>query len=337
MIERVRDSTNEVGGNVLEMSGAEYMVRGLGYLRSLADLENVPVATKNGTPVLVRDLGTVSFGPDVRRGAADWQGEGETVGRHRRHALRHERAQRDSRCQSKAARNCTIAALRRGDCDRLRPLMADQRIHQHAQARSDRGSDHCQLRDASSSCSISARRSSPFSRCRSPWSRHSFPCTTCNVSSNIMSLGGLALADRGAHRRCDRDGGKRLRHLAERSDWRAGEHTEKLSSHEREHSGGRGEDRLARRSSSRSSSSWCRSFRSSCSKRRKAACSVPWPGPRRLALAFSSLLSITLVPALMPLFIRGQLRPESQESRGARHASHLSAGLALVPAALESR
>src|SRR5262245_3415435 len=80
VIDRVRQSTNEVGGGVLEMSGAEYMVRGLGYLRSLEDLENVPVATKNGTPVLVRDLGTVAFGPDVRRGAADWQGEGETVG-----------------------------------------------------------------------------------------------------------------------------------------------------------------------------------------------------------------------------------------------------------------
>ena len=80
VIDRVRDSTNEVGGNVIEMSGAEYMVRGLGYLRTLSDLENVPVATKNGTPVLVRDLGTVAFGPDVRRGAVDWQGEGETVG-----------------------------------------------------------------------------------------------------------------------------------------------------------------------------------------------------------------------------------------------------------------
>ena len=80
VIERVRDSTNEVGGNVLEMNGAEYMVRGLGYLRSVADLENVPVATKNGTSVLLRDLGSVDFGPEVRRGAADWQGEGEAVG-----------------------------------------------------------------------------------------------------------------------------------------------------------------------------------------------------------------------------------------------------------------
>src|SRR5277367_3082798 len=80
VIEKVRASTNEVGGRLLEMGGAEYMIRGLGYLRSLHDLEMVPVATKNGTPVLVRDLGTVSFGPDIRRGVAEWQGEGETVG-----------------------------------------------------------------------------------------------------------------------------------------------------------------------------------------------------------------------------------------------------------------
>src|SRR6202163_4575189 len=80
VIEKVRDSTNEVGGRLLEMGGAEYMIRGLGYLRSLSDLETVPVASKNGTAVLVRDLGSVSFGPDIREGVAEWQGEGETVG-----------------------------------------------------------------------------------------------------------------------------------------------------------------------------------------------------------------------------------------------------------------
>ena len=80
VIDKVRDSTNEVGGRLLEFRGAEYMVRGLGYLRSLSDLETVPVASKNGTPVLVRDLGTVSFGPDIRRGVAEWNGEGEAVG-----------------------------------------------------------------------------------------------------------------------------------------------------------------------------------------------------------------------------------------------------------------
>jgi Cu(I)/Ag(I) efflux system membrane protein CusA/SilA len=80
VIDKVRDSTNEVGGRLLEFRGAEYMVRGLGYLRSLSDLETVPVASKNGTPVLVRDLGTVSFGPDIRRGVAEWNGKGEAVG-----------------------------------------------------------------------------------------------------------------------------------------------------------------------------------------------------------------------------------------------------------------
>jgi Cu(I)/Ag(I) efflux system membrane protein CusA/SilA len=80
VIDRVRDSTNEVGGRVLEMGGAQYMIRGLGYLHSLQDLESVPVSTKNGTPVLIRDLGTVTFGPDIREGVAEWNGQGETVG-----------------------------------------------------------------------------------------------------------------------------------------------------------------------------------------------------------------------------------------------------------------
>ena len=79
VIEKVRASTNEVGGRVLEMGGAEYMIRGLGYLRSLNDLETVPVATKNGTAVRIRDVATVSLGPDIREGVAEWQGEGETV------------------------------------------------------------------------------------------------------------------------------------------------------------------------------------------------------------------------------------------------------------------
>ena len=80
VMDRIRASTNEVGGRVLELGGAEYMVRGLGYLKSLGDLETVPVATKNGTPVLIRDLGTVGFGPDIREGVAEWNGEGEAVG-----------------------------------------------------------------------------------------------------------------------------------------------------------------------------------------------------------------------------------------------------------------
>ena len=80
VIDRVKASTNEVGGRLLDLSGAEYMIRGLGYLRSLDDLALVAVGSKNGTPILLRDLGTVSFGPDIREGVAEWNGEGETVG-----------------------------------------------------------------------------------------------------------------------------------------------------------------------------------------------------------------------------------------------------------------
>jgi Cu(I)/Ag(I) efflux system membrane protein CusA/SilA len=80
VIDKIRDSNNEVGGRVLEMAGAHYMIRGLGYIKTLNDLENIPVGSYNGTPILVRDLGVVSFGPDLREGVAEWNGEGETVG-----------------------------------------------------------------------------------------------------------------------------------------------------------------------------------------------------------------------------------------------------------------
>src|ERR1700722_11097510 len=80
VIDKVKMSTNEVGGRVLNLSGADYMIRGLGYLRSLDDLATVAVGSKNGTPILIRDLGTVSFGPDIREGVAEWHGDGETIG-----------------------------------------------------------------------------------------------------------------------------------------------------------------------------------------------------------------------------------------------------------------
>jgi len=80
VIDRIRASNNEVGGRVLEMTGADYLVRGVGYIKSLADIEKISVATKNGTPVLVRNLGVVTFGPDLREGVSEWNGEGEAVG-----------------------------------------------------------------------------------------------------------------------------------------------------------------------------------------------------------------------------------------------------------------
>jgi copper/silver efflux system protein len=80
VIDKIRDSNSAVGGRVLEMSGADYQVRGLGYIHSQSDLEQIAVGSNNGTPILIRDLGIVSLGPDLREGVADWNGEGETVG-----------------------------------------------------------------------------------------------------------------------------------------------------------------------------------------------------------------------------------------------------------------
>jgi Cu(I)/Ag(I) efflux system membrane protein CusA/SilA len=77
----VRRSNGEVGGRVLEMSGREYFIRGRGYLENLAQLAQVAVRTdESGTPVRVADVGTVTYGPDLRRGLAELNGRGETVG-----------------------------------------------------------------------------------------------------------------------------------------------------------------------------------------------------------------------------------------------------------------
>jgi len=77
----IRNSNGEVGGRLLEMSGREYFVRGRGYLQNLADLSQVTLrAATDGTPIRVGDVGTVRFGGDIRRGLAELDGQGETVG-----------------------------------------------------------------------------------------------------------------------------------------------------------------------------------------------------------------------------------------------------------------
>jgi Cu(I)/Ag(I) efflux system membrane protein CusA/SilA len=77
----VRASNDEVGGRLLEMSGREYMVRGRGYVKSTADLESIVLKTdERGTPVLLRDVGHVALGPEIRRGVTDLDGAGDVVG-----------------------------------------------------------------------------------------------------------------------------------------------------------------------------------------------------------------------------------------------------------------
>jgi Cu(I)/Ag(I) efflux system membrane protein CusA/SilA len=78
----IRDSNSDVGGRVIELASREYYVRGRGYVRNIGDVERTAVKARgpNGVPVLVKDLGSVHFGPDIRRGLLEWNGDGEAVG-----------------------------------------------------------------------------------------------------------------------------------------------------------------------------------------------------------------------------------------------------------------
>ncbi|MBN1458117.1 MAG: efflux RND transporter permease subunit, partial [Armatimonadetes bacterium] len=77
----IRAGNNDVGGRTIEFSGREYFVRGRGYVSSLEDLEEIPLGTDGaGTPILLRDVAEVREGPDLRRGIAELDGEGEVVG-----------------------------------------------------------------------------------------------------------------------------------------------------------------------------------------------------------------------------------------------------------------
>jgi Cu(I)/Ag(I) efflux system membrane protein CusA/SilA len=77
----VRDSNAEVGARVLEMGGREYVLRGRGYAKTLADLEQSVISVASGgAPIRIRDVASVQFGPDIRRGAGDLDGNGEVVG-----------------------------------------------------------------------------------------------------------------------------------------------------------------------------------------------------------------------------------------------------------------
>jgi len=80
VIQAVRRGNNDVGGRLVEISGREYMVRGRGYVKSVRDLESLVLRTENGTPITVKDVAQVTLGPEMRRGVADLDGQGDVVG-----------------------------------------------------------------------------------------------------------------------------------------------------------------------------------------------------------------------------------------------------------------
>jgi copper/silver efflux system protein len=80
VVNAIRMSNQDVGGKTFEVSTTEFFVRGRGYIKSLDDFNNIVLKVENGTPVYLRQVGNVHLGPDLRRGIAELNGEGETVG-----------------------------------------------------------------------------------------------------------------------------------------------------------------------------------------------------------------------------------------------------------------
>ncbi|MCB9248643.1 MAG: efflux RND transporter permease subunit [Ignavibacteriales bacterium] len=78
----IKQSNNDVGGRLLEISEMEFMVRGLGYIKSVEDLKKIVIgnSAETGTPIYMENVANIDIGPELRRGIADWNGEGETVG-----------------------------------------------------------------------------------------------------------------------------------------------------------------------------------------------------------------------------------------------------------------
>ena len=307
VIQKVRDSTNETGGRVLEIGGAEYMIRGLGYLRSLADLETVPVAAKNGTPVLIRDLGTVAFGPDIREGAADWQGEGETVGgiivmRYGMNALTVIDGVKQKLAEIKTALPPGVEVV--SGYDRSGLIQA---------------SINTLERDLIEEAIIVSVviivflfhfRSAFIPILSLPIAvvASFLPMYYLHVSSNIMSLGGLALAIGVLVDAAIVMVENGYRHLSERQ----ASSTEEISERERR--------RILIESAKQVGPaifyslliivlSFLPVFMLEAQEGRMFH---PLAWTKTLAVGFSSVLAISLVPVLMVLFIRGKLRPEAR-------------------------
>ncbi|HEY5213869.1 MAG TPA: CusA/CzcA family heavy metal efflux RND transporter [Acidobacteriaceae bacterium] len=302
VIDRVRQSTNEVGGDVLDMNGAEYMIRGLGYLHNLSDLENVPVATKNGTPVLIRNLGTVSFGPDVRRGAADWQGEGETVGgivvmRYGMNALNVINGVKAKFKEIAPSLPPGVEIVTAYD----RSWLIDQSIHT---LKRDLFAEALIVSFVSIIFLFHFRSALvPILTLPIAVLAAFIPMYFLHVSSNIMSLGGLALAVGVLIDAAIVMVENGYRNLAERTDVPDNEERRNI---------------LIRSAQQVGPAlfysliiivvSFLPVFLLEAQEGRMFR---PLAWTKTLALMFASLLSITLVPALMPFCLRGKLRPES--------------------------
>ena len=139
IVKQIKASNGDVGGKVFEVATTEYYVRGRGYIKSIADIENIVLKVENGTPVYVKNVGTVHLGGDIRRGVAELDGKGEVVGgivvmRYGENALNV-----IAGSQKEARRDQVVAAGRRPHRPDLRSQRFDQARDFDAARKADRG------------------------------------------------------------------------------------------------------------------------------------------------------------------------------------------------------
>src|SRR5947209_13624958 len=333
VIDRVKSSTNEVGGRVLELSGTRYMVRGLGYLKSLDDLANVPVMAKNGTPVLIKDLGTVSFGPDLREGVAEWNGEGETVGgivvmRYGLNALNVINGVKKKLVEIKGSLPPGVEVVsgydRGGLISESISTLKHSLLEEAIIVSLVIILFLCHFRSA-----LIPILTLPIALVIS-----FIPMYYLNVSSNIMSLGGLALAIGVLVDAAIVMVENGYRHLSERPA-SGGETFEEMNSSngpvlhkETDASAGKSAKKAVERERVRILIDSAKQVGPALFfsliiivvsflpvfllEAQEGRMFRPLAWTKTLAVAFSSLLAITLVPVLMVIFIRGKLHPESK-------------------------
>jgi copper/silver efflux system protein len=310
VMDRVRDSTNEVGGRVLEFGGAQFMVRGLGYLRSPDDLAIAPVATKNGVPVLLRDLGSVTVGPDIREGVSEWNGEGEAPGgivvmRYGMNALNVINGVKKKLEEIQRSLPPGVEMVTGYDRSEL--------IHESIRTLQRDLLEEAVIVSLVTLFFLFHFRSAliPILTLPIAVAASFIPMSYLGVSTNIMSLGGLALAIGVLVDAAIVMVENGYRHLSEHPAVLAAGGRVRLDARER---------RKVLMTAARQVGpaifyslliivvSFLPVFLLEAQEGRMFR---PLAWTKTLAVGFSSLLAVTLVPVLMPLFIRGRLRPES--------------------------
>ena len=300
-------SNADVGGKIFEVATTEYFVRGRGYIKRSADIENIVLKVENGTPVYMKNVGTVHLGPDIRRGVAELDGKGEVVGgivvmRYGENALtRHRRHQKETRGDQ-------AFAARRGEgrAD-LRPQRTDQSRHRHAARKAHRGKHRGRA----------GLHRVPLARALGAGGdHHAADCDHSFVPPDVPARTDLehhvARRHRHRHRRDGRCGHHHGRERAQVLEHFREEHgrepDQPRARRERYH-------QLRRKSVGRPlffsllviTVSFIPVFSLEAQEGRLFK---PLAFTKTFSMFFAALLGVTLVPVLMVLFIRGKITPE---------------------------